>query len=580
MTTKDRLADLALLFSSAVDERTALEKDLAAAYASSVVKDSEIIRLKARIAELEAVPQPQPPAPEPEPPVPEPPPPRTAKLTLAVGLNGHSDWAPEVPFLDLMKQARTWLNDWSHDATNSSRALPAQIPSSGVVRTTWDTRAPDIVGHQWEASWEGKDAPSFHGAVVVTTLGLINKAIIKPTGGNFWMQWKGSPGATIDCRNLKIVRADWRPLAIAGAVFNPAFVETYRGLAYVRFMDWQKTNDSPVKTVADRALPSDATYTSWRGVPLEACIDLCNEAGVSGWFNVPHGADDALVEAMATIIRDRLASGLTAYVELSNEVWNGMFQQHGYFAAEGRRLFSATSPNEGNWTLAANAWSKRASEVASIFDRVFGDQKGRLVHVLGVQTENVWLTETQLLPAPLWAKADAAAHAARRRLNLGVTTYFGNDFGKDVGRRSGIIAAYRQSPQAAADYLQRWLDNSGELAKVEGWIRGQKAQADKHGVGILLYEGGPHIQHGGTPEHGNAEYMAAVRAHHESAHMARNAERQFAFWKNVGNGPFLQFVYYSEPSKWGIWGLGYRPGHLAPYGRRALELAAATPRWW
>jgi hypothetical protein len=92
-------------------------------------------------------------------------------------------------------------------------------------------------------------------------------------------------------------------------------------------MDWGAINNSPVVSWSERAHIDDRSYGSSKGVPFESMISLANKLNKNVWICVPHQADDDFVMQMATMFRDNLQSGLTIYLEYSNEVWNWIFGQ-------------------------------------------------------------------------------------------------------------------------------------------------------------------------------------------------------------------------------------------------------------
>lgn len=107
----------------------------------------------------------------------------------------------------------------------------------------------------------------------------------------------------------------------------------------VRFMNWQQINHftwakrPPVCEWHD--LPSEdedwgyktGSWQDFPGVPLSVMVNLANEIGSRPWFNIPHAAhDDCIRHMLAYIVNN---SDQKPIIEYSNEVWNGMFQQHG-----------------------------------------------------------------------------------------------------------------------------------------------------------------------------------------------------------------------------------------------------------
>lgn len=70
------------------------------------------------------------------------------------------------------------------------------------------------------------------------------------------------------------------------------------------------------------------------GYPIEALVQLSNDHNIDLWYNLPWNADPALIQFYAAYIRDHLNPGLTAYIELGNEVWNGGMTVNGQAGLE------------------------------------------------------------------------------------------------------------------------------------------------------------------------------------------------------------------------------------------------------
>src|SRR3546814_10140296 len=65
-------------------------------------------------------------------------------------------------------------------------------------------------------------------------------------------------------------------------------------------------------------------------------VGLANALGTDAWFTVPWNADEDYVRRFATYVRDNLAPGRKAYVEVANEVWNWGFRVISQARDEGR----------------------------------------------------------------------------------------------------------------------------------------------------------------------------------------------------------------------------------------------------
>jgi hypothetical protein len=77
------------------------------------------------------------------------------------------------------------------------------------------------------------------------------------------------------------------------------------------------------------------------GVPIETAVALANEVLTDAWFNVPVMASDDYITQMAALVHKRLGGTHRAYIEFSNEVWNGAFSQSGYATSQGQATFPA-----------------------------------------------------------------------------------------------------------------------------------------------------------------------------------------------------------------------------------------------
>src|SRR5438105_777373 len=72
----------------------------------------------------------------------------------------------------------------------------------------------------------------------------------------------------------------WMPgFEKADSPFHPLFVERLKPFEALRFMDWQATNNSPVRAWAERATADDARWSTPKGLPVEVLVDLANRLG-------------------------------------------------------------------------------------------------------------------------------------------------------------------------------------------------------------------------------------------------------------------------------------------------------------
>jgi hypothetical protein len=311
------------------------------------------------------------------------------------------------------------------------------------------------------------------------------------------------------------------------SAFHPLFRERLKPFQVLRFMDWQRTNNSLLRQWSQRPKPADPRYTTEAGVPLEVMIDLANACNASPWFCMPHQADDDFVSRFAETVKDRLKPDLKVYVEYSNEVWNGQFTQSRWAQEQGERLKLGKPEN-------LRFYARRSVEVFKIWEKVFGG-RDRLVRVLGSQFGNPWVSEQVLT----WD--DAGKHADA----LAVAPYFGVHFG---------------SPNTADEVAKKTVDQMlDDLdAEVTGenreLMRKQAAAAAKAGVSLVAYEGGQHLA-GFNGAENNEALAKLFMAVNRNPRMYDLYVKHLANWSESGGGLYVAYNNVSRATKWGSWGV-------------------------
>lgn len=102
-----------------------------------------------------------------------------------------------------------------------------------------------------------------------------------------------------------------------------------------------------------RATINEATWSSQRGIPLEAQVAAAEELGKIGWFCFHHNADDPAVNPADTytasavgVIQSGTAANKKFYVELGNELWNPLFQGQHDFKDRGRLIWTSDTDTD------------------------------------------------------------------------------------------------------------------------------------------------------------------------------------------------------------------------------------------
>ncbi|KNG93452.1 hypothetical protein ATO11_13405 [Pseudaestuariivita atlantica] len=513
-----------------------------------------------------------------------------ADPALAMGLNGVEDWTAQQPFLDLMKTARPWIG---HSAETWGAFPFERLQELGAISAEgWPTRLPDGANRieTFVLTDMSPDAATLEGTYVLRWKGQgkveVTARARRPRydDGQITFQYRPDEGLvgivltqidpTDPIRDITLVREDRVVLHDAGAIFNPDWLAVVSDLRSVRFMDWMRTNASPVTTWDDRPRVTDATY-AWRGVPLEVMLRLTNRIGADPWFTLPHMADDAYMAEFAVQVRDGLDPRLQAYVEYSNELWNFAFPQTQWAAAQAEARWGPGQPDDA-WIQFAGA---RMAEMAEIWEAAFGEAfHERVKVVMAVHTGWQGLEQAQM-QAPLWradmpGRRPPADHADA----YAVTGYFGFGFGTEafaptvdswiedsIATATAAGEAEGKQRVALREYVkERQFDTAftpAANALRQGGLRDlittvwpyHARVAQAAGMELIMYEGGTHVA--GFGNRVNDDRLTAFFTEFNyTPDMARLYDTLLAGWVDVGGTLFNAFVDVATPTKWGSWG--------------------------
>ncbi len=540
----------------------------------------------ARVVEPVTQVAPAPPPTDPDGPVP-----------MAIGLAGVNDWSVQQPFLDVMKTARPWIGhlpgQWggaSHedldeadylDADGWPVEIPRELASIGtLVLTDLPEEAADLAG-RYRLRFDGQGVIEVGGRAKNVRYGKNEiRFDFAPGPGHVDIRIQRTHRKGDYVRNITVVKEEHARLFDAGAMFNPLWLDRLQGFAALRFMDWMKTNESDQAGWDTRPQPDDYTY-ALQGVPVEVMLELANRTGADPWFNMPHAADDDYVRRFAEMVRDQLWIEQKAYVEYSNEVWNWQFPQANWADAAAKARWGE---NEA-WI---EFYGGRAAEMAQIWSAVYGPEaEARLVNVIATQTGWQGL-ENRLLNAPLWVAEETGRKPPFAYFDAyAITGYFGAILGLE--RHQPIVKAWiadsRAQARAAAEAqgmsgaaLEAFVtahqyDAASALAGAElrdGLVSGDTsdnivrlvneiipyhhAVAEKHGLDLIMYEGGSHVVGIGPAMVDDVELTAFLTHFNYSPEMGALYRELIAGWHAMGGTLFNVYADVYKPTKWGSWG--------------------------
>jgi hypothetical protein len=447
---------------------------------------------------------------------------------FGMNLTGVIDYTFAWPLVDGFKISRPWMKKGTGEFAFDSHGNPLLKTGQSVESLTFR----EIDGHYpkgiYVATYEGSgnvQIPRFDvRRIIRSSPGRIEFEVVPGNGGLLIAVTRSDPKDPI--RNIHV----WMPgFEKAKCPFHPLFLKHLQPFGVIRFMDWQRTNNNPIKAWSQRPKPDDARYTTPGGVPLELMIELANDRMAHPWFCMPHLADDAYIREFASMVKERLDPSLKVYVEYSNEVWNFQFQQARYASDKGKALGLGSG-----FQAQLRYYSQRAVEVFKIWEKVFGGEK-RVIRVMGSQAANPWVSEQVLGWKGAYAHVDA----------LAIAPYFGNGFGSP--KTQNRIA------QMTLEELLGALEQEVKGQNLQ-WIQKQAQVARKYKVQLMAYEGGQHLVGVAGAENNKAltDLFIAANRHPQ---MGVLYKMHLTNWFKSGGGLYVIFSNVAKPSKWGAWGM-------------------------
>jgi hypothetical protein len=469
--------------------------------------------------------------------------PSDSKPQMGMNLASISDFGTETVFVDIFKTARPWISQqegqpWGKGPKLSLDSLgyPLTIEEGCRAETPLLT---DMSGHLISGIYtifydgDGKLTVSLGAKVVSEESGCIQIDV----KGQFFLQIKETnPDNHI--RNIRVIMPGFEN-DYAQQVFHPVFLNRWKGMACLRFMDWMRTNDSKIVKWGDR--PKVESSYSTNGVPLEVMIDLCNRVKIDPWFCMPHLADDDYVRNFAQLVKEKLDPSLKPHIEYSNEVWNSMFEQTKW--AQNQAIEKGIGPSERPWEGGAEFYVQRSLEIFKIWESVFGG-KDRLVRILAWQaasdpkswTDNLILGKTN-------GSADVDALAIAPYMNFCVPMKSENSKVPDAA----TVATW--TVEQAMDYM-----NEVVLPATIEQIQKQKEVADKYSLKLMAYEAGQHMV-GIQGGENNEMLTKLIHEANSNPRMGELYKKYYDAWAEASGDLVCNFSSISRWSKWGSWGV-------------------------
>ncbi len=326
---------------------------------------------------------------------------------------GAMDYDPAEMFADVMKTFREvtqpdGVTPVAKDAQGWPLADCRFLVWHGITRPA-ETYPMKFTGSAASITAVGATIGNIHYDTATNT----TSADVVLDGSNaLYLTFTGTSGGV---KNVKLML----PGHTFGETWNHAFLAALAPVKVIRLMDFTATNWNQEVNWSDRTQADAATQQStgpgygWqgKGIAWEYAIDLLNVTNKDGWINIPAEASDAYIASLIDLIKNggngfpALEGERKLYIEYSNEVWNGGFDQTQYNHAQAvAEVNAGGSPLNFDGETNDYYWGwrrvgKRIVEISNQFRAAFGDAQmmTRFRPVLAWQPNNGQATASNQL---------------------------------------------------------------------------------------------------------------------------------------------------------------------------------------
>jgi len=461
---------------------------------------------------------------------------------IGTNLGFVADWSSELPFVDVIKSGRSWTSNRAGQPWGSGE--PLALDANGWITRLEAGQYADLVllnvqGHfphgRYTLLFDGDGTLSFPNGANVVTRAPGRWEVDVPASSPAVFLRESATNEADPLRNIRLIMPGYES-SYATQPFNPVFLQRLQRYDTLRYLWWMRTSStsSPGSMVnwSERTTQTYA-FQSDRGVALEYMIQLANQLHVDPWFTLPHDANDDYVRQFATMVRNRLRPDLRAWVEYSNETWNGTYPVSSYARQQGLALGLSSDPYQAQLFYTG----RRAAQMFVIWEQVFGGRE-RFVRVLAAQSANPWTGQQVITGAGGGANADAIA----------IAPYFAC-----VRELLGTAEGAAQIVSMTDDQV---LDRcTGEIqGDVRNWITRYAQIARDNGLRLVAYEGGQHMVGLGSQQ-GNLSLAAKLNQVNRHPRMYDVYREYLALWRELGGDQYVNFTSCALHGVYGSFGV-------------------------
>lgn len=460
---------------------------------------------------------------------------------MGANLESITDSSRSIVFTDVFKTARDWIpqtvpfnGTWDTGASLDLDAdgYPASLSAGqAAAAVLMNNQVGNYPSGTYVCLYDGTGTIDFRGDATVTSQEAGRMEVFIDPSTSLTVLSITATDELDPIHNVRLIMPGFEE-SYQTQTFHPDFLDAVDSFSVLRFMDWGRTNDSPIVQWSERTTTNTFSQADTsNGVAVEYMIELANETENDMWICIPHEATDQYVTELATLIRDTLNPQLHCYVEYSNEVWNGIFDQASYAQTQGLNAGLSADP----FTAQMRFYAQRSKDVFEIFETVFPEGSEQPVMTLAGQSTNPWTGLTIMAWDNVSDIADCYA----------VAPYFGNSLGLPANEASTLAMNTAQVlAECDSQSLTKHTNDTGTNA----------VNADAFGLELIAYEGGQHLVGVNGVENNQTITDLFLDANRDTG-MRQLYLDDLRRWDANGGGLYMAFTLTYAPNKFGAWGV-------------------------
>lgn len=541
-----------------------------------------------------------------------------AQSGAGMNVAGLAYWSPAPPMIDVMKQAGAWITasptQWDTgeeatlktDADDNVLALPAATDTT--VKWRWATTALsaaalppgnyvmtyDGVGTLYYGGYGSRDPKlSVPGrdVIVITGAGNVWLTIkaIDPTNPvrnlHFWRPGGGcSPDLSVFAADASGCPAGtfvpYEKFPATASIWYQPWLADMKGFKALRFMDWNKTNSTPVKTWAERTTMTARRWTGASGVPIEAELDLANRLQADAWLNVPpYVVDTDYAYQIGKLAAKMLTGASRLDLEYANETWNYAFQATKWLLVQSNAHWAAqvVLPGANQWYMQRAFYGEKLVQQCNAAKAAYPNTRC----IANVQAASNGLDAKLVTTCPAAVLYDLDQPCTRGIDVIAVAPYFGYYLGSAAASTRTITDGWTTQADGGLTALFNELTTGqivqgGALAQINAWTVGNVKYAATIGLPVWAYEGGQGMVVNGSDPALQTLFAAANR----DQRMGRAYDRMLSDWTAAGGQLFMFYSSAGLAAPSGFWGMKLNQADDASPKWQAGVRAKAAPCTW